>query len=107
MELSPLEALRALMARVSRTGSDLTAANFDMAAPAVFTTAILLERRAAPIRPDPTHTRIVRTYSMMNAGMPDEVEVAGLDTYLMAVCDHGLNTSTFAPPASWHRRVLA
>src|SRR5690606_27638307 len=48
------------------------------------------------VRPDPTLPHSADILRMMNAAMPDEVEVAGLDTYLMTVCDHGLNASTFA-----------
>src|SRR5690606_2185843 len=96
MELPPLEALRALMARIPDL-DDLTAALHLMAAPAVFTTAILRERKGrSPVRPDPTLPHSADILRMMNAAMPDEVEVAGLDTYLMTVCDHGLNASTFA-----------
>src|SRR5690606_39577565 len=69
--------LRALMARIPDE-NDLTAALHLMAAPAVFTTAILRERKGRrPIRPDPTLPHSADILRMMNAGMPDEVEVAG------------------------------
>ncbi|KAB2751595.1 MULTISPECIES: citrate synthase/methylcitrate synthase [Brucella] len=96
MEMSPIEALRALMARIP-DDDDLTAALHLMAAPAVFTTAILRGQKGRrPIHPDPTLPHSADILRMMNAGMPDEAEVAGLNTYLMTVSDHGLNASTFA-----------
>lgn len=96
MELSPIEALRALMARIP-DDDDLTAALYLMAAPAVFTTAILRAHRGRrPVRPDPTLPHSADILRMMNAAMPDRTEVAALDTYLMTVSDHGLNASTFA-----------
>ncbi len=96
MEMSPIEALRALMARIP-DDDDLTVALHLMAAPAVFTTAILRGRKGRhPICPDPSLPHSVDILRMVNARMPDEAEIAGLDTYLMAVSDHGLNASTFA-----------
>ena len=96
VELQPIEALRALMSRIS-DDDDLTAALYLMAAPAVFTTAILRARRGRrAVRPDPALPHSADILRMMNAAMPDEAEVAGLDTYLMTVSDHGLNASTFA-----------
>ncbi|MBB4094739.1 citrate synthase/methylcitrate synthase [Ochrobactrum pecoris] len=96
MELPPIEALRALMARIPDE-NDLAAALHLMAAPAVFTTAILRGHKGRrPIHPDPTLPHSADILRMMNAGMPDEAEVAGLNTYLMTVSDHGLNASTFA-----------
>ncbi len=96
MELSPVETLRALMARIPDV-DDLTAALYLMAAPAVFTTAILRAHEGRrPVRPDPTLPHSADILRMMNAGMPHEAEVAALDTYLMTVSDHGLNASTFA-----------
>ncbi|MBR7654459.1 citrate synthase/methylcitrate synthase [Brucella oryzae] len=96
IELSPVEALRALMARIADE-DDLTAALYLMAAPAVFTTAILRAHKGRrPVRPDPALPHSADILRMMNARMPNEAEVAALDTYLMTVSDHGLNASTFA-----------
>jgi len=96
MEMAPIEALRALMARIP-DDDDLTAALHLMAAPAVFTAAILRAQKGRlPIRPDPTLPHSADILRMTNAAMPAEAEVAGLNTYLIAVSDHGLNASTFA-----------
>lgn len=48
-----------------------------------------------PIAPDPTANHAADTLSMMLNRKPDAREVAALDTYLVTVCDHGMNASTF------------
>lgn len=96
MAMSPIESLRALMARIP-DDDHLTTALHLMAAPAVFTTAILrAEKGHRPIYPDPTLSHSADILRMMNGGLPVEAEVTGLNTYLLTVSDHGLNASTFA-----------
>ena len=49
-----------------------------------------------PVAPDPNASHAADTLSMMLDRQPDPREVAALDAYLVTVCDHGLNASTFA-----------
>ncbi|CCE09859.1 putative citrate synthase [Bradyrhizobium sp. STM 3843] len=51
---------------------------------------------ALPIAPDPTASHAADTLRMLRGGAPERREVAALDTYLVTVCDHGMNASTFA-----------
>jgi citrate synthase len=48
-----------------------------------------------PVAPDPTISHAADTLSMMLGRKPDAREVAALDAYLVTVCDHGMNASTF------------
>src|SRR6202048_4578997 len=48
-----------------------------------------------PIAPDPTVSHAADTLSMILNRKPDAREVAALDAYLVTVCDHGMNASTF------------
>jgi len=48
-----------------------------------------------PIAPDPAASHAADTLSMMLGRKPDAREVAALDAYLVTVCDHGMNASTF------------
>ena len=52
-------------------------------------------RGCDPIAPDPTVSHAADTLSMMRGRKPDAAEVAALDAYLVTVCDHGMNASTF------------
>jgi citrate synthase len=57
-----------------------------------------LVRRASggePVSPDPAASHAADTLSMMLGRKPDAREVAALDAYLVTVCDHGMNASTF------------
>lgn len=96
VQRSPVEAVRALLARLS-DGDGLETALRFAAAPAVFTAAHLRRRRGlAPIAPDPALTHAADALRMLNGEAPSEAEARGLDAYLVTVCDHGLNASTFA-----------
>jgi citrate synthase len=58
-----------------------------------------LAQRAAgadPVAPDPTASHAADTLSMVLNRKPDARESAALDAYLVTVCDHGMNASTFA-----------
>ena len=93
---TPTEATRALMARLD-DGDDLDAALRLVAAPAVFTPAILRARQGlAPIAPDPDAGHSQDVLRMMTGAPPTTAQAAALDAYLVTVCDHGLNASTFA-----------
>jgi citrate synthase len=49
-----------------------------------------------PVAPDPTLSHAADTLSMMLNRKASAREVAALDAYLVTVCDHGMNASTFA-----------
>lgn len=51
---------------------------------------------AAPIAPDASASHAADTLRMLRGHAPEPREIAALDTYLVTVCDHGMNASTFA-----------
>lgn len=94
--LEPVEAVRALMARLP-DGDDLTTALRLIAAPAVFTPAVVrVQAGQTPIAPDPSLPHAADILRMLTGSRPTAAQVAGLDAYLVTVSDHGLNASTFA-----------
>ena len=50
---------------------------------------------AAPVAPDPNASHAADTLSMLRGRKPEPREVVALDAYLVTVCDHGMNASTF------------
>lgn len=74
-------------------GTDLASALALLAAPAVLVPAILrLQAGAAPIAPEPGLGHAADVVRMLGQAGGE----AALDCYLVTVCDHGLNASTFA-----------
>ncbi|MHB8813096.1 MAG: citrate synthase/methylcitrate synthase [Steroidobacteraceae bacterium] len=93
LELTPVDAVRSLVSRLE-DGSDLETALRLVAAPAVFTPAVIrLSRALDPIPPNPALTHAADMLRMLGGG--DPAEVAALDRYLVSAVDHGLNASTF------------
>lgn len=93
---TPMEAMRALTARLA-DGDDLAMALRLVAAPAVFTAAVTrAQAGGSPIPPDPTLGHAADILRMTRGRAPTPAETAALDAYLVTVCDHGLNASTFA-----------
>ncbi len=71
--------------------------NEALAAPAVFATAALRRRAGLPpIAPDPSLGHAADILRMLTGKAPSPARAAALDAYLVTVCDHGLNASTFA-----------
>ena len=94
--LAPYDAMRALTARLD-DGADLRTALKLLAAPGVFATAALRRRAGLqPIAPDPSLGHAADILRMLAGRPPRIARVAALDAYLVTVCDHGLNASTFA-----------
>jgi citrate synthase len=88
--------MRALIARLP-DGDDLATALRLVAAPAVFTAAVLRAQSGAPlVPPDPERSHAADVLSMLRGEAASAAEVAALDAYLVTVADHGLNASTFA-----------
>lgn len=96
LDRSPIEAVRALTARLA-DGDDARTAFRLLAAPAVFTAAVVRAQAGeAPVAPDPELRHSADTLRMLRATHPSKAEADALDTYLVTVSDHGLNASTFA-----------
>src|SRR6185437_1888250 len=96
LALSPIEALRALMARLRDGDDDATALRL-LAAPAVFVAAIDRARRGQPaVPPSAGRTHAEDMLHMMRGQAATDREAHALDSYLVTVLDHGLNASTFA-----------
>jgi citrate synthase len=96
LALTPVEAVRALTARLA-DGDDLTTALRLAAAPAVFTPAVLRAQAGkAPIAPDPELGHAADMLRMLRGAPATRAEADALDAYLVTVSDHGLNASTFA-----------
>jgi citrate synthase len=92
---APVEAVRALMARLP-DGEDLALALQLAAAPAVFTPAVLRAAAGlAPLVPDPALSHAADILRMGRGKCASAAEAAALDAYLVTVADHGLNASTF------------
>ncbi|HEY4200766.1 MAG TPA: citrate synthase/methylcitrate synthase [Devosiaceae bacterium] len=96
LQRSPIEAVRALLARLP-DGDDLPTASSLLAGSAVFLPAILrLQAGKAPIAPDSQLSHAADILRMIDGKQPNASQVAALDAYLVTVADHGLNASTFA-----------
>jgi len=96
LALAPVDALRALVARLE-DGTDFTTALRLVAAPAVFTPAVIRRARGLDaIPPDPGLSHAADVLRMLQGNAPDLEQVAALDRYLVSASDHGLNASTFA-----------
>ncbi len=96
LDRTPIEAVRALLARLA-DGDDLATALRLAAAPAVFTAAVVRAQAGeAPVAPDPSLAHAADLLRMLRGRLATPAEAAALDTYLVTVSDHGLNASTFA-----------
>jgi citrate synthase len=91
-----VDAVRSLVARLQDT-DDLRTALLLVAAPAVFTPAIIrLQRNLQPVPPDTTLGHAVDILQMLKGERPTPEQASALNRYLVTVSDHGLNASTFA-----------
>ncbi len=92
----PIEVTRALTARLA-DGDDLATALRLTAAPAVFTAAALrVQAGKALIPPDSSLSHAADILRMCRGAEASAAEVAALQAYLVTICDHGFNASTFA-----------
>jgi citrate synthase len=84
------------MARLA-DGDDLAVALRLIAAPAVFTPAVSRRKQGLDaIAPDPKLGHAADVLRMIKGHAAAPAEVDALNAYLVTVCDHGLNASTFA-----------
>jgi len=96
LQAHPIEAMRALIARIG-DGEDVTTALRLVAAPAVLLPGLLRLRQGLdPLAPDASLGHAADILRMTQGWLPSFEQTAALDTYLMTVSDHGLNASTFA-----------
>lgn len=96
LKLTPVEAMRALMARLA-DGDGLETALKLLAAPAVFIPAVVRAQAGQSLVPPDAMLRHSADILRMLRGRPaSEAEADALDAYLVTVSDHGLNASTFA-----------
>ena len=93
--LPETEALRAALS-LAPDGDDLRTA-IDLAATmAVATGAIArLKSGKPPLEPDATALHDADLLRMIRGDVPTEAEARALGAYLVTICDHGLNASTF------------
>jgi citrate synthase len=95
LALTPMEGMRALTARLP-DGDDLATAFRLIAAPAVFTAAVVRGQAGEPaLPPDPTLSHAADILRMLRSKPAPAAEVKAFETYLVTVIDHGLNASTF------------
>jgi len=96
LDLTPVEAVRALTARLA-DGDDLETALRLVAAPAVFAPAVVRAQAGEPpVAPDPALGHAADVLRMLRGAPPTAAQAEALDAYLVTVSDHGLNASTFA-----------
>ena len=96
LDRTPVEAMRALTARLA-DGDDVETAFRLLAAPAVFTSAVVRAQAGhAPVAPDQNLSHAADILRMLRGSPATKAEADALDTYLVTVADHGLNASTFA-----------
>jgi citrate synthase len=96
LKLNPVEAMRALTARLA-DGDGLETALKLLAAPAVFTPAVVRTQAGQSlVPPDPSLRHSADILRMLHGRPAAAAEVDALDAYLVTVSDHGLNASTFA-----------
>jgi citrate synthase len=96
LALPPVDAVRALIARLP-DGEDFDTAFSLLAAPAVFLPAVLrLQRGEEPVAPDVSLSQAADILRMLTKKPPSKEQTAALDAYLVTISDHGLNASTFA-----------
>ncbi len=93
--LPPVEALRAGLSFIA-DGDDLSTALRLLAAPVVLTPAIIRLRRCqSAIAPIAGASQASDMLRMLSGEETPEQASRALDAYLVTVCDHGLNASTF------------
>jgi citrate synthase len=94
--LSIVDGFRAAIAGLRAESSLAHEATIVGACPVIAGALTRQARGAEAVAPDPTASHAADTLSMLLNRRPESREVAALDAYLVTVCDHGMNASTFA-----------
>jgi len=93
--MGTIEAFRVAVAALP-SGGDIPAHVRLTGAMPVLAAALVRQARAEPaIAPDPALGHAADLLRMMRGAAASEAEARALDTYLVAVADHGMNASTF------------
>lgn len=95
----PMDALRAAVAHapVVETERSSTTERFAAAVQLVGAVGVFAASwsQASPRKPDPSRGHADDLLHLIHGRQPSPAEVAALDAYLVTVCDHGMNASTF------------
>lgn len=107
--LSIVDGFRAAIAALRAENGLSHEATIVGALPVIAGALIQRARGAEPVAPDATLGHAADTLAMIHRRKPDSREAAALDAYLVTVCDHGMNASTFATRvvASTHADLFA
>ncbi len=109
LEFPAFDIALSLLTRIE-DGDDLTTALNLVAAPAVFTPAIIRLRRGLELLPpDPMLSHAADILRMVHGAASGAAQISALDRYLVTASDHGLNASTFTARviASTHAGLAA
>ena len=93
--LSIIDGFRAAIAGLRAESGLEHEATIVGAFPVIAGALVQQAKGAEPVVPDPTASHAGDTLSMLLDRKPASREVAALDAYLVTVCDHGMNASTF------------
>ena len=93
--LSIVDGFRAAIAGLRAESGLEHEATIVGAFPVVAGALVQRAKGAEPIAPDPTASHAADTLSMLLGRRAAAREAAALDAYLVTVCDHGMNASTF------------
>jgi citrate synthase len=94
--VNPIETLRIGLC-LAPDGEDIEQAISLVATTSVATSMVARATLGLkPIRPDPSLSQAADILTMITGHEPGPIEIRALDTYLVTVCEHGLNASTFA-----------
>lgn len=92
-----MDALRASLSHLAPVADAKEQAGLLIGATAVFGAAWARAREGkAPVAPDPERSHAEDYLRMLSDAGPPDALVRALDTYLVTVCEHGMNASTFA-----------
>jgi len=94
--LSIVDGFRAAVAGLRGEGGLDHEATIVGAFPVVAGALVQQTKGFDPVAPDPTIGHAADTLRMLRGRRAEAREVAALDAYLVTVCDHGMNASTFA-----------
>jgi citrate synthase len=94
-DLSIVDGFRAAVAGLRAENGLTHEAAIVGAFPVIAGALVQRAKGAAPIAPDPNLGHAADTLAMLRGQRPEPREVTALDAYLVTVCDHGMNASTF------------
>src|SRR5581483_10619063 len=93
--LSVVDGFRAAVAGLRAESSLDHEATIVGACPVIVGALVQQAKDHAPIAPDATLSHAADTLRMLHGSAPEARSAVALDTYLVTVCDHSMNASTF------------